>query len=504
MHPILYLVVAVLVIAVSFYPNRYIGTSPRHDLPDPKGYPLIGNLFSMWTNRRRMIPFMHSLNKVYGPLSTLTDPAWGRIVVINYAPWPAHVKQNDVTGHSRGDAAVSVFKCFPGNFTPVSSEGEKWRQARKSIQPIFGAKSFQNHLMVAMDQILPVTIQLLSNVAREDTPIDWNDLAGRLAFSIFCKCAFELNALTLRAGPACMAEGDILIKTINILSKISSDRLFNPYWNVTEKLDGTSALFHKNINQLWGAINALISERTKITEVIAANAESTDFFSSFLQSPGSSNSLLVRDIMVTLLFGGRDTTQSCFAWGLYELCHHPKWMDQMRQEAIQVGMNGQPPTFATLSSYRIHLAVFYEICRMWPGLPKNALEDDVLPAAPEHSLPQVKVEKGTYVLWSDEVIMRDPRIWGNDAAQFNPARHLSPGGQYIKPSTMEFTSFGAGPRQCPATQLLPYEWVFLWSQLLPQFDFEAVDTSQLSFSDETLTNSMPGPFMVLPKKLDVL
>ncbi|KAJ7119284.1 cytochrome P450 [Mycena filopes] len=451
-----------------------------------------------------MIPYMHQLNKVYGPLSTLTVPGWGRIVVINYAPWLAHVKSNDVTRYSRGPAAVSVFERFPGHFTPVATEGDEWRQARKIMQPIFSTKAFQNHLIAAMDQILPVTIQLLSNVARERTSIDWNDLSGRLALSIFCKCSFDMDTSMLRADPACLKEEDVLIKTVSTLSKISGGRLFNPYWNITEKLDGTSAIFQENITQLWTAITTLISERTRLTEV-SVNAESMDFFSSLLQSPASSNSILVRNVMVTLLFGGRDNTQSCFSWALYELCRHPKWLREMRQEAIQVGKTEQPPTFATLSSYPIHLAVFYETCRLWPGLPKNAryaLEDDILPGDPEHALQSVKVEKGTYVLWSDEVIMQDPRVWGADASQFNPARHLSDDGKCTKPSSMAFASFGAGPRHCPAAHLLPYEWVLLWSRLLPLFDFEAVDSSQRVLADETLTNSMSRPFMVYVKALE--
>ena len=59
------------------------------------------------------------------------------------------------------------------------------------------------------------------------------------------------------------------------------------------------------------------------------------------------------------------------------------------------------------------MAVFYETVRLWPGLPKNArlaVNDDVLPAIPEHDLPAVKVNKGDYVLWSDFVMMRNPKV----------------------------------------------------------------------------------------------
>lgn len=50
---------------------------------------------------------------------------------------------------------------------------------------------------------------------------------------------------------------------------------------------------------------------------------------------------------------------------------------------------------------------------MWPGVPKNArlaLQDDVLPAIPEHNLPSVKVSKGDYIFWSDYNMMRNTKV----------------------------------------------------------------------------------------------
>ncbi|KAF7791067.1 hypothetical protein EIP86_002028 [Pleurotus ostreatoroseus] len=208
--------------------------------------------------------------------------------------------------------------------------------------------------------------------------------------------------------------------------------------------------------------------------------------------------------MVTMLFAERDNTSSSLAWSLYELTRHREWLQRMREEAVALGTVGQVPDYSNINSYNVHLAVFYETIRLWPGLPKNAryaIQDDVLPAIPEQGLPEVRVEKGSYVLWSDRLIMRDKTVWGPDADKFNPARHLTADGTLIKPSGQNFLSFGAGPRYCPAAQLVQYEWVAIWSGLLPYFDFEAMDTTKDIHADENLTTAMTSPFYVRVRKL---
>ncbi|KAJ8088597.1 hypothetical protein PM082_013840 [Marasmius tenuissimus] len=489
-----------LIVAIILFPNTALGIRARYDLPGPPGYPLIGNVPQVIPNKRRMIRYMEQLYKIYGPVSTLTLPGWGRIVIINNAHWLAHVKKHDTVRYSRGNVAVSVFKKFPGILTPVASEGDEWRHSRKVIQPIFGRISFQNHLMAAMDGIVPILVGLLGNVASECIAVDWNDISGRLALSLFCTMSFGVNTDMLRKDTACLKEQDVFIDAVSELNDISAGRLFNPYWHLSEKFDGTSRKFDTTIRKLWIAVEQMISERKQAlkADTYHATTEATDFLSNLLNNSENLDPLFVRNIMVTLLFGGRDNTQNSIAWSLYELMRHPEWVDKMRKEAEEVGASGRPPSFSTLSSYPIHLAVFHETVRLWPGLPKNArfaLDNDVLPGIPEESLPEVRIDKGTYVLWSDEIIMKYSTSWGSDPVAFNPGRHLTADGKFIKPSLADFVTFGAGPRHCPAASIVPYEWICIWTSLLPLFDFEALDTSKRS-SGDFLTNQMSHPFLI--------
>lgn len=53
----------------------------------------------------------------------------------------------------------------------------------------------------------------------------------------------------------------------------------------------------------------------------------------------------------------------------------------------------------------------------------------------------------------------------------------------------------------PAAQLVPYQWVSIWSGLLPYFDFEAVGIKEVHAA-ENLTTAMTSPFFVRARRLD--
>lgn len=82
------------------YPDRYIGTKSRPDLPGPRGLPLIGNLLQMFPHRKRMLHHVHEMEQQYGELFTFTTPGWGRSIFINRPEWLEHVRKRKLCASS--------------------------------------------------------------------------------------------------------------------------------------------------------------------------------------------------------------------------------------------------------------------------------------------------------------------------------------------------------------------------------------------------------------------
>ncbi|THH11754.1 hypothetical protein EW146_g7937 [Bondarzewia mesenterica] len=349
-----------------------------------------------------------------------------------------------------------------------------------------------------MQSIMCVTQALLSNASQEGVVIDWNDVAGRIALSIFCMSSLSLQTKILRSDTACLMESDTLRNALITLNSISSRRLMNPFWALTEKVTGTERRFKRARSEIRAIVHDIVIDRQTRHRL---GDSPSDYLDELLKNPDYSDPTLIRDTLVTLLFAGRDNTQNTLAWSMHALLTHEIWIERMRDEAMSLVndfQTGLPLPYAELSAYHIHLAVFYETVRLWPGLPKNgrqALFDDVLPALPHLNFPAVKVHKGDYIFWSDYYIMRHPQVWGLNASEFDPGRHLDASGHFVRPNAPDFIGFGAGPRLCPAAQLAAYEFVACWSSILPSFHFKARYTAEPKMM-ETFTPAIDGPMYV--------
>ncbi|VDB98242.1 unnamed protein product [Peniophora sp. CBMAI 1063] len=493
-------VVSALLLSIA-YPDRYVTTRSRPDLIGPKGAPIVGNLLQVIPRHRRMLGWFKQLNENYGPVATFTLPPWGRGILINRPEWLLYVKQADIQKYSRGPVARALFKEFPGGKTPVASEGAGWRLARKSMYPIFTVKSFTEHVSSAMNTIVPTARSFLLNASKKNIPVDWNDLAGRIALSIFSHSAFTHDTGTLTSDPSIQGSDD-LRNALLALNLISARRLFNPFWQWTEYITGDRFRFNRARSYIRNIVLHMIEARRAEIRDVPAGERHADFLTALLEDPTFDDPILIRDTLVTLLFAGRDNTQNVLAWGLHALMGAPQWMDRMREEVTRNGSGNHELQYADLSRYPVHLAVFYETVRLWPGLPKNArlaLCDDVLPALPEHGIAAVKIEKGDYIFWSDHNMMRDEAVWGPNSNTFDPSRHLTPDGSFVRPAQPRFNGFGAGPRLCPAAQLATYEFVATMAGILPFFDLEPSKVPGLydePSMNESFTSSLAGPLWI--------
>ncbi|PAV14625.1 cytochrome P450 [Pyrrhoderma noxium] len=383
------------------------------------------------------------------------------------------MRKSDTVSYTKGDTAIAIFNEFPGNMSPFATDGQLWRSRRRIVAPIFAVKRFDAQVSSAMYDIMTIAKDMLLVAADQKLSFDWNNFSGRLALAVLYRMSFGMDPGTITSDPECLDKHDRLVRAMNTCNTISSGRLYNPAWKITDWFTGTRKRFINARTELWEIADSVIHERR--TNYLDSKSSGGDFLASLLDSGLSDTD--IRDAIVTLFFAGHDNFLNVLGWSLHELSRAPEWLNRMRKEAQSTNSQGSVIGYADISKLPVHLAVFYETLRLWPGVPKNARyasEDDTLPAIPELSLNEVKVHRGEYLLWSDRCMMRSELVWGPSSGTFNPGRHLNDDGSFVKPSSPKFHSFGMGPRLCPGAQLGTYEFVAVWSTLLPYLDIWAL------------------------------
>ncbi|KAH9915853.1 cytochrome P450 [Fomitopsis serialis] len=490
-----------LFVGCLLYPTYSVGTRRRKDLPGPTGLPLIGNLIQFFSVRTAVLLYLSSLQKHYGELYSFTMPGWGRNIVVNRPEWLEHIRKHDGSIYGKGDLVLSIFAEFPGSSSAFGSEGQEWRLSRKLMKPIFATRTFSSDVSHAMHEIVPLARELLSHASKQNRLIDFNGgsshFCGRLALVMFCKMSLDYDTDLLTADPECLAKPHSMVGAVTALSSISSGRLYNPFWRFTEKFDGLGEHFRASRQECYGVIDRIVKQRQEEFARDGADKHQ-DFLGALLREKTAQDPITLRDTLVTLLFAGRDNVQNVLAWSLHELSCFPGWLDQMRNESHSVQRDTSPVRYEELQNYPVHLAVFYETLRLWPGVPKNAriaLKDDVIPALPDGGHGPIVVDKGDYILWSDYAMMRNEKVWGIDANSFNPGRHLDAEGRFTKPPAPKFHAFGYGSRVCPGGQLAAYEFVCVWTGILRFYDIIPEKIEERLPSD-ALTMNMKDPFWV--------
>lgn len=188
--------------------------------------------------------------------------------------------------------------------------------------------------------------------------------------------------------------------------------------------------------------------------------------SKYLNAPGVSADHL-RDAAAMMYMGGVETTSSSLLIFLNHMQIYPDIQAKIHKEMDEKIGRGGTITYAEISSLKYFLAVWKESMRFNHPVPGGIIhvntEDDVWKG---HFIP-----KGTFIIPHIGFILRDPRIWGDDADVFKPERFLPE----CNPKATEFPDveslpFGFGRRICPGRHLAERIVIIYAARLLQAYE----------------------------------
>lgn len=383
----------------------------------PRGWPLLG-VAPMAS--RDPLAYFESLARTYGDTVDV-NLAGQRIVMVNQPNLIQRVLQRNFDGYRKSKFYDRLKPLLGEGF--LTSEGETWLAQRRT-----GAPAFNGPALTAM-------CQEMANATTEHLD-GW---AERAEAGGCVDVVDEMMRLTL----------DIAMRTL-FGTRFSADTARELSHGLAQVLSAAEARIWSPVNlPQWvptarnRAVRAAVANMDRLfAELVAArkaDGPQGDLLDMLIDGYGDDPRQL-RDLVLSILIAGHETTGAGLAWSFHLLAQNPEAAAKLRAEAESVLGGGVPGDIKTLQQLPYARAVFEETMRLYPPVwtfSRDALRPD--------RLGETEVRTGDTVMICAYAVHRDPRLW--DAPEsFRPERFLNDAER--RRHKYAYIPFGGGPRTC--------------------------------------------------------
>ncbi|KAI0002868.1 cytochrome P450 [Russula compacta] len=431
--------IAVILGLILLYAAHH-STGPYRKLPPgPRGYPIIGNLLQLRT--ANWIKFAEWRNK-YGDLIYL-NAAGKPIVVLNSQR--AAVDLLDRRSAIYSDRPRSIVACdimTGGLVLALARYGDAWRRMRRAANEGFNKSAVKAYHETQTKEAILMACDCLVKPAQWD----WH----------FRRAAASMILSVVYGYPTVRSEQDHTVEYINDLS----DRLTSAgslgahlvdFFSWMQYIPSSLARWKRNAEAWYKHDSAMLEGLLQTVEANIANGDDHQSVGAKLICEVERNKLSVRErswFAGSMYIGGADTTSAMMGWWTLAMLTYPETQARAHAELDAVVGRSRLPTFSDCPHLPYIRAMVKEILRWRPvaplAVPHLCAEDDWYEG--------MFIPKGTICIPNVWHMNRDPEIYGENAAHFDPARYLVDSGNMA--SVLQDTkdeghfSYGFGRRLC--------------------------------------------------------
>ncbi|CAL5094685.1 unnamed protein product [Urochloa decumbens] len=466
-------------------PKQPNTTSTTAHCPYPS--PLLGNTLEFIRNRRRFFDWYSDLLRA-SPTGAIE--AWGPFgsghAVTTASPADVdHLLRAGFAGYAKGarfrDATADLIG--DGLF---AADGKLWSLQRKLASHAFSSRALRRFADgVLASHLSRSLLPSLDAAAAEGRAVDLQAALRRFGFGAICHVAFGVETDTRG-----QEHEEELFAAFDAALEISFRRALTPAtWvrRLTKLLDvGRS----RRLREAVGVIDAYAMSVVESKEAarprqrngngLADDDRDGDLLSRFMAAmdeddgagagelgamfptPAAKRRFL-RDVVVTFVLAGKDTTSSALTWLFWLLAANPRCEQLVHAEAASSGGGD------VKGMHYLHAAIT-EAMRLYPPVPFNgrvAVADDELPSG-------AAVRAGWYANYSAYAMGRMEAVWGEDCMEFVPERWLGDSGEFVPVDAARYPVFHAGPRVCLGKEMAYVQMKTVAAAVLRRFRVEVV------------------------------
>ncbi|XP_076928736.1 cytochrome P450 704C1-like [Bidens hawaiensis] len=443
--------------------------------------PVVGPISSQLIHFQTLYDYMTSLARKY-PTFRFATPSHSEVYTVD----PVNVEyilKTNFANYTKGEYNIGTMKDLFGNGI-FTVDGAKWRHQRKLASFEFSTKVLRDFSTVIFKSNTVKIVEKISLIAAAKKAINLQDLLMKSTLDSIFKVGFGFDLDTL----SCSDEAsNRFMKAFDDSSGLVYWRFVDLLWRVKRFLNiGSEAALKNNIKIIDNFVYKLINNKREQMKNENLYRDKEDILSRFLLESENDrenmNDEYLRDISLSFVIAGKDTSASTLTWFFYMLCKHPLIQEKIAQEVVSATEANNDTsihdfalklTEVALEKMNYLHASLSETLRLYPAVPldgKSAEKDDILPDG-------FKIKKGDGVGYMAYPMGRMTYIWGQDAEVFRPERWLD-NGVFQPQSPFKFTAFQGGPRICLGKEFAYRQMKILAAFLVYFFKFKLVDESK--------------------------
>ncbi|RDX52873.1 cytochrome P450 [Lentinus brumalis] len=440
---------------------RYLVALTRRTFPPgPVGLPIIGNLHQL--SHDAWFKFT-DWKRTYGPIVYI-NLAGQNVIVLNTLQAAADLLDRKAAIYSsRPRFEVACNMLTEGMFFVFQDYGDRWRRMRRAAHEGLHSGVVKDYYPI---QTLEAAI-LLEDMIR--APNDWDRHMRRTAASTVLSATYDraplkdvddssmviLENFTKRIVQAGYVDG-YFIELFPLFKHLPS--VFAPW---KKEAYEWAPQFTRLFDGLYGEVKEKVLE-----------GKARPSFSASMVEKQTKYDLSDKETawLVGTVAAAYETISGTMAWFMLAMVLYPEAQRKAQEELDAIVGRSRPPTFDDLDSLVYIHAMVKEILRWHPvdplGMQHRSTEDDVYKG--------YFIPKGTICIANIWAINRDPDLWGPDADEFKPERHIGLDGK-LAPSPPDtkgegHVSFGFGRRICVGRHLARNSLLINIASVLWMFD----------------------------------
>nr|WP_218119956.1 cytochrome P450 [Actinopolyspora mzabensis] len=360
------------------------------------------------------------------------------LYLFNHPDHAKHVLADNNANYRKGIGYIQARRALGNGL--LTSDGELWKEQRRTVQPLFGHARTAEYADVVSDEADKLATRLKS--AQNHGSVDVVREMTAFTLRVLGRTLLDLDSgLPGSIGRSFETVQDQAMFEMQTMGMV-------PQWLPLP----TGSRFLNARRELGETVDDLVAYRSTNPD-----PHGDDLLLRLLRSAGPdrdspAKKQRIRDDLITLLLAGHETTASMLGWTFHLLDGHPEVMSRIRSEAETV-LGDRRPKHEDLHSLPYTMMVLQESIRLFPPvwiLPRRSRYADEIGG--------YHVPAGADVLICPYTLHRNPKFWDRPD-RFDPERFRSD--RAAERPRYAHIPFGAGPRFCVGNQLGMMEAVFV-------------------------------------------